>query len=84
MKCTTWSRKGGYVSVILFANGISAAVSTKVCKTRKGAEGINARVEALCGPGYSLQDFPWTSTNPETGEVTVNYRKENLSEIPSR
>ena len=84
MKCTTWRRHGGFVSVILFANGTSAAVSTKVCKTQKGAESINARVDALCGPDYSLQDLPWSSTNPETGEVTVNYRKENLSAIPPR
>jgi hypothetical protein len=84
MKTTTWRRKGGYVSVILFDSGKSAAVGTNVCATQKGAESQNTRVDAMCGPGYSLMDLPWSSTDPETGEITVHYRRENLSPIPIR
>ena len=81
MKCTTWSRHGGFVSVILFKNGTSAAVGRKVYKTKRGAEGGNARVLTLCGENWELQDLPWSTTNPETGEVTQNYRRENLSKV---
>ena len=49
MKTTTWNRANGFVSVVLFENGTSAAVSTKVYKTKKGAEGANNKLLQLCG-----------------------------------
>jgi len=81
MNTTTWNRSSGFVSVVLFANGTSAAVSTKVFKTAKGAESFCKRIVEVCGPDYSLQDLPWMSTNPDTGEVTRHFRKENLTAI---
>tara|TARA_Y100000310_G_C20489204_1_gene718336 strand:+ start:231 stop:437 length:207 start_codon:yes stop_codon:yes gene_type:complete len=67
--------------VVLFDNNISAAVSTKVYKTKRGAENANARLADMCGDGYSKMDIPWNSTDPATGEVTTNYRRENLIPI---
>ncbi len=81
MKTTTWSRKGGFVSVILCANGRTAYVGTKVMKTKKGAEGQNVRVRHLCGDNWEKGNLPKTSTNPEDGTVRVNYRYENLTTI---
>ena len=81
MKVTTWNRDVGFVSVVLFANGKSAAVSTKTYKTQKGAEGANKRLIEVCGDNYENQNLPWKTTNPKTGEVTENYRSENLSKV---
>jgi hypothetical protein len=81
MKLTTWNRDSGFVSVVLFDNGTSAAVSTKVFKTQKGAEGFNKRIVELCGEKYEKANLPWESTNPKTGEVTRHFRHENLTSI---
>ena len=81
MKTCTWKRESGYVSVILFANGSSAAVSTKTFKTRKGAEGANNKLIEMCGKNWEKGDLPWESTNPKDGTVTKHYRKENLKTI---
>jgi hypothetical protein len=81
MKTTVWSRKGGFVSVILCANGRTAYVGTNIQKTEDGAEAQNARVLELCGPNWEHGNLPKTSTNPEDGTVTVNYRYENLTTI---
>jgi hypothetical protein len=81
MKVTTWNRDLGHVAVILFDNGTSAAVSTKTFKTKKGAEGANKRIIEMCGENWELGNLPWKSTNPTTGEVTTNFRRENLSKV---
>ena len=81
MKTCTWKRESGYVSVILFNNRNSAAVSTKKYATKKGAESANQRVKKLCGDNWERQDLPWQSTNPETGEATRHYHRENLKSI---
>lgn len=81
MKTTVWSRKGGFVSVILCANGRTAIVGQHVKKTKAGAEKINNRVRELCGENWEHGNCPMTSTNPEDGTVTVNYRYENLTTI---
>ena len=79
MKTTTWSRDEGFVSVVLFENGLSAAVSTKTYKTKDGALAANKKLHTICGKGYSKQNLPYRTTNPKTGEVTVNYKTENLT-----
>lgn len=81
MKTTTWNREHGHVSVILFENHSSAAVSTKVYQTKKGAIGANKRLAVMCGDNWEKHDLPWQSTNPETGLVTRHYRRENLTSI---
>jgi len=81
MKTTTWNRDNGYVSVVLFANKKSAAVSTKVYATKQGALGANKRLVKICGDNWEHHDLPWESTNPDTGEVTRHYRRENLTAI---
>ena len=67
----------GFVSVVVFENRKSVAVSTKVYKTEKGAEAANARLLELCGRECERCDLPWTSTNIATGEKVVHYRREN-------
>lgn len=79
MKVTTWNRETGHVAVVLFANGTSAAVSTKTFKTKKGAIAATQRIKELCGENWEKGNLPWKTTNPKTGEVTVNFRNENLS-----
>jgi|TARA_R110000751_G_scaffold5594_3_gene25368 hypothetical protein len=81
MKVTTWNREDGFVSVVLFANNTSAAVSTKTFKTKKGAEGANKRIIELCGENWEKGNLPWKTTNPKTGEVVTNFHNENLSRI---
>ena len=81
MKCTTWSRSGGFVSVVLFANKTSAAVSTKIYKTEKGAKGANMRLKERCGDNWEKMNLPYRTTNPKHGSVTVNYKTENLASI---
>jgi hypothetical protein len=81
IKLTTWNRGKGHVSVVLFDNNTSAAVSTKLYKSKKGAEAANARLVEFCGEGYSDNNIPWKTTNPETGEQTENYRLENLAVV---
>jgi hypothetical protein len=78
MKVTTWNRDKGFVSVILFENGTSAAVSTKVFKTQKGAEGANNKLKAICGEDWKLGNLPWQTTDPKDGSVTRHYRREDL------
>ena len=78
MKTTTWNRKDGYVSVVLFENGTSAAVSTKVYKTKKGADGANTKIRTKCGENWELGNIPWEPTNPEDGVVTRHYIREDL------
>ena len=81
MKTTTWNRNGGFVSVVIFANKTSAAVSTKVFKTQKGAEGANKKLIAMCGDNWEKGNLPWESTNVDTGEVTRHFVRENLTSI---
>jgi hypothetical protein len=81
MKLTTWNRDNGFVSVVLFDNGNSAAVSTKTFATKAGAEKFNKRIVEICGEKYEKANLPWESTNPETGEVTRHFRRENLTTI---
>jgi len=81
MRTTTWNRESGYVSVVLFSNKTSAAVSTKVFKTEKGALAANTKLLEMCGENWEKANLPWESTNPETGEVTRHFRKENLTAI---
>ena len=78
MKVTTWNRNDGFVSVVLFENGTSAAVSTKVYKTKKGAEGANNKLLELCGKNWENGDLPWETTDPKDGSVTRHYRREDL------
>ena len=78
MKTITWSRLDGHVSVVLFENGRTCAVSTKIYKTQKGAESANERLKELCGEKYSNMNLPYETTDSKTGEITVNYRTENL------
>ena len=78
MKTTTWNRLDGYVSVVLFDNKRTAAVSKKIYKTQKGAESANERLKELCGEKYSNMNLPYETTDSKTGEITVNYRTENL------
>ena len=78
MKTTTWNRDRGYVSVVLFENNMTAAVSEKIYKTQKGAEAANERLKELVGPKYSNMNLPYTTTNPKTGIKTTNYKTENL------
>ena len=70
MKMTTWNREAGYVSVVLFDNGTSAAVSTKTYATKKGAEAANTRLQELCGEGYSNMNLPYrTMILVKVGEI---------------
>jgi DNA topoisomerase IB len=81
MKTTTWKREAGYVSVVLFANKKSAAVSTKTYSTQKGAEKANEKLATLCGENYENANLPWTVTDPKTGVISRLYRNENLLNI---
>ena len=81
MNTTVWSRKEGFVSVVLFENGTSAAVSTKVFKSAEGAAKFNERIVEVCGHKYELSNLPVRTTNPINGEVTVNFIFENLIAI---
>ena len=81
MKTTTWNREAGHVAVVLFDNGTSAAVSTKIYATKKGAEAANAKLLAMCGEKYEKANLPWESTNPETGEITRHFHRENLTSL---
>lgn len=81
MKTTTWKREAGYVSVVLFDNKKSAAVSVKTYATQKGAEKANEKLAALCGDNYENANLPWTVTDVKTGAVTKLYRSENLLTI---
>ena len=81
MKTTTWNRDHGFVRVVLFDNGTSAAVSTKQYKTEAGAIKANEKLQDICGDGYSKQNLPYRTTDPKTGEVVVNYRVENLTSV---
>ena len=81
MKTTTWNRESGHVAVVLFDNGTGSAVSTKVFKTKAGAEKFCTRIREVCGEKYENSNLPWETTNPESGEVTRNFRRENLSAI---
>lgn len=74
----TWKRENGFVSVVVFNNNSSVAVSTKTFKTEKGAEAMNAKLREMCGENWERGDLPWQSTNPETGEVTTHFRRENI------
>ena len=78
MKTTIWNRDSGFVSVVLFENNKTCAVSTKVYKTAEGAKTANQKLKTLCGPNYSNCNLPYVSTNPKTGKRTVNYTTENL------
>jgi hypothetical protein len=83
MKLTTWNRGQGHVTVVLFENGTSGAVSTKVFKTKAGAENFGKRIEELCGPNYEKRNLLdlYTTTDPKDGKKTVNFRNENFSSI---
>lgn len=81
MKTTTWNREEGFVSVVLFKNGTSAAVSTKVYASEDGAKAANEKLRDICGNDYRKQNLPYRTTNPKTGEVTVNYKVENLTSV---
>ena len=72
MKTTTWNIDGGFVSVAIFENG-NVARSTKLYKTKKGAESANTRVIEYCGEDYALNNFPWYTVDVETGEETRHY-----------
>ena len=52
MNMTTWSRDNGWVSVNLFKNGETAAVSTKHYATQEGAKAANEKIRKMCGEGY--------------------------------
>lgn len=81
MNMTTWSRDNGWVSVNLFKNGETAAVSTKHYATQEGAKAANEKIRKMCGDNYQHMNFPWSTTNIKTGEVTVHYRSENLKPL---
>ena len=81
MNTTTWDRANGHVTVILFDNKKGAAVSTKVFKTKAGAEKFGDRIREICGDKYELSNLPWETTDPKTGEVTRNFRRENLTSV---
>ena len=77
MRTTTWTRNGGFVSVVLFENGTSAAVSTKTFKTKAGAEKFNARIIDVCGDKYEKANLPFRTTDLATGEITINFKVES-------
>ena len=83
MKLTTWNRANGHVTVVLFENGKSAAVSTKVFKTKVGAQNFGKRIDEMCGPNYEKRNLIdlFRTTNPETGEQTTNFKVENLTSV---
>mgnify|MGYP001238153846 FL=1 len=72
MKTTTWKIDGGFASVVIFVNG-NVARSTKLYKTKKGAEAANKRVIEYCGENYANNDFPWETVDVTTGEETRHY-----------
>ena len=72
MKTTTWKIDGGFASVIIFENG-NAARSTKLYKTKKGAEAANNRAIEYCGENYANNHFPWVTVDVTTGEETRHY-----------
>ena len=76
MNTTIFERNGGYVSVVVCKNGKTFIVSTKLYATRKGAESANKRLDEFCGPGYSLNNIPYTVTKDD-GSVETLYRTEN-------
>lgn len=81
MKMFVWNREDGYVHGILCKNGKTAIVSTKVYKTQKGAESANKKLQDITGENYEKQNVPYRTTNPETGEVKVNFKTENLTVV---
>lgn len=78
METRTWKRENGFVSVVVFANKASVAVSTKTYATQKGAEAANKKLVEMCGDNWEKQNLPWQSTDIETGEITTHYRRENV------
>ncbi len=39
------------------------------------------KIRKMCGEGYQHMNFPWSTTNAKTGEITVHYRSENLKPL---
>tara|TARA_R100000306_G_C4310812_1_gene110091 strand:+ start:129 stop:371 length:243 start_codon:yes stop_codon:yes gene_type:complete len=80
MKLVTWKRDKGYVSVCIFDNKTSCAVSRKVFATKVGAEKMNARVLEHCGSNYE-NDFPWSVTDTDTGNRQQLFNRENVAKV---
>jgi hypothetical protein len=85
MKTFTWARNGGHVLVIPFANGITAGVSTKTFKTKRGALAFGDRIRTRCchpitGKDW-YRDLPFQTTDLESGEVTKHFTTEPVDTI---
>ncbi len=82
MNTVIWHRNGGYVYAILFANGISCAVSAKSYKTKKGCEAALLRLRSLCDDPTTGEawhrDLPYFATNTETGATIKLHTRENV------
>ena len=83
MKLTTWNRDKGYVVVVLFENGTSAAVFDKVMKTEQGAINYGNRIKEVCGDNYEHRNLTSLqySTDAKTGNKVRNFHYENLTNI---
>ena len=85
LKFYTWSRAGGHVLVIPFANKKSVAVSKKVFKTEHGAMKLGARVNERCTHPITgalwYRDIPWTTTDAKTGVKTTHFIREEVDSL---
>ena len=83
MKLTTWNRDKGYVVVVLFENGTSAAVFDKVMKTEQGAINYGNRIKEVCGDNYEHRNLTplQYSTDAKTGNKVRNFHYENLTNV---
>jgi len=77
--------RGGYIPGFRFANRKSAALSTKVYRTRKGAEACCTYVETTCGENFGRNGtvgdhFPWTSLTEE-GKEQVNFKRISCAQV---
>jgi len=79
MKIAAWERDGKWHAVTLFANDKSVAVSIVAYDDKLDAIDQGKRVRNFCGLGYKDNNFPWRTTNPKTGKVTVHYNSETIT-----
>ena len=77
MKITTFKRNDGFVTVVMFDNKESCAVSTKTFKTQAATK-FGQRIIEVCGHKWEKRNLPWETTNPITGEITRNFKREEV------
>lgn len=81
MKVITWDKEDGCTIAVLFENGTSAAESVRVFKDKKEVKAAKDWLQKHCGKEYSNNNFPWTVTNPKTGETRRLFLHRNLASM---